>query len=248
MPSYALIGEAYADVFGPALLRSGYRYLALPSYPVLSKPVSSHADMLLLSIGNTHFLPAHYAADPRVRTLLSRVSESQGPDAPSPPVFRSVRGPLSALYPEDVSLNALICDRFLFARLDALAPEVREFAIENGMTLLNVRQGYAGCSSIVLSPHAILTSDVGIQRAARAVGLETLLLPPGQIHLAGYRGNGGMPGGAAGADFKTHTLFLCGTPPTSVERTIRDFCACFSWQVRVLSESPWTDVGGIRFL
>jgi len=113
------------------------------------------------------------------------------------PYFASVITckPLSGKYPHNVSLNAGLIDNYLFCRETALATEVRERCNENNIKIINVNQGYAKCSTLIIN-NSIITSDVSIKKAAENVGIRVLLIQPGFIELNGAEY--GFIGGASG--------------------------------------------------
>ncbi len=226
-----------------------YLVLSLPPFPALSAPVCDHPDMLLFSLDDRLFCPAAYAAQPNAAAVLSELTDATGMTLCPLPSHEI----LSADYPNDVKLNALLLrnsqgTRYLFAHPTALSPTLHQTAIDEGVTVLPVRQGYASCSTAVIAEDAIITADCSIANAAQRVGIDVLLISPGHIELPGY--NCGFIGGASGYDAVTHTLFLCGDPthhPDHQNGRIQAFCHAHGCHIHTLPSDHLTDIGGIQF-
>jgi hypothetical protein len=111
-------------------------------------------------------------------------------------VFKGEPARLSPAYPGDIIYNACSTGKFFIHNLKYTAPELLAAADELGLIRLNVSQGYAKCSTCVVSEDAIITYDRGIAGAAVAAGLEVMVIRPGHVELPGY--NTGFIGGASG--------------------------------------------------
>lgn len=243
----AVISQAAPQRLADALRARGYAVVALPPFDALDAPVASHPDMLLLHLGTQLFCPAAYVARADVEPLLQALACKTGLQlAPLPPdeVF-------STQYPNDVRLNVLLCGSVCFALPSGISPTVRSAAQRASLSFVPVRQGYAHCSSQILTApdgtHALITADVGMAQAAKRVDVPTLLLPSDTVFLAGYAGRGGLVGGATGFDEQAHTLYLCGMPPPTVLDDLHAFCLAHDCRCHPLTDEPWYDVGGIQF-
>lgn len=206
----------------------------LPPDPLLSAPAASHADMLLFSIGDALVVHRSYYA--LARREIDTILHSTGlrlvlTDCP--------RGPE---YPLDVALNALLCGRYLFGRLDVLAPEIPALAKQNGITPVHVRQGYAGCSGLT-ADNVILTADPSLTKAARACGIPVIPVPDKNILLPGY--DHGFFGGCGGVC--ENEILLCGTPDPAEYAAPIHSLTLFGKSVLPLYDGPLYDCGGIKF-
>ena len=99
-------------------------------------------------------------------------------------------------YPQDIIYNACSTGKYFIHNLKYTAPELLEAAERLDLRKVNVSQGYAKCSTCVVSEDAIITYDRGIARATRAAGLDVLTIEPGHVELPGY--DTGFIGGASG--------------------------------------------------
>lgn len=208
--------------------------ILLPPDPLLPAPAASHADMLLFPIGDTLAVHRLYysIARPEVDAILSRTGLH----------LLLTDCPRGAVYPLDVSLNALLCGRFLFGRLDVLAPELLTLAAENGITPVPVKQGYAGCSGLVAGG-TIVTADPSLKKGAQACGIPVLTVPDRDILLPGY--DHGFFGGCGGV--YGNCVVFCGTPDPVAYAPFYEYAAGAGMDVVCLGTGPLYDCGGIRF-
>ncbi len=168
---YILLHERAAERFGNTLASYGFTPIPLPPEPRLGRIVAAHADTLLCDLGETVLINEHYAEKlpPMLRDRLHTVSDSPSGD-----------------YPSDTAFNALPIGRILFARTASLAPSVRSAALDGGYELVNVRQGYARCSTLALASRlAAITADNGMADAMESRGITVLRIRSGHIALDG---------------------------------------------------------------
>lgn len=97
-------------------------------------------------------------------------------------------------YPGNAAYCAAVLDGVLIHRLDITSP--RLLAAAEGYARINVRQGYAKCSTVIVDGKSLITSDRGIARAASEFGLGVLYVSGGGVLLPGYPE--GFIGGASG--------------------------------------------------
>ena len=226
----AAVSGEYPQVIR-ALHTLGIETVALGRSPRLPGPVAYHADMRLFHLGGDEII-----AERGDGPLCDRLREH------SFRVYPSSREP-GGSYPHDVPLNCLMLGGRLFGRLDAAEPRILDFCRREGRKLIDVRQGYAKCSVAPLTASAAITADRGLWRALQGEGIETLLLSPGGVQLAGY--DCGFIGGCC---FLAEPDLLCffgdlGRHPEGKE--IRDFCKIYGISVRSLFSGPLLDVGSV---
>lgn len=233
-PFVAVVSDTMPPEALLPLRRLAANVVILPPDPHLAAPVSSHPDMLLFSLGNTLVTYSSYyatAKDP-IDRLLSYTGQT----------LCLTAYPHTDRYPHDIGLNALVCGRFLFGKLDALAPEVIELAKAHDLTPVSVAQGYAACSGLALDDTTLWTADPSLTDAATAHGLTVLSAPYSEITLPGY--DHGFIGGCGGV--WRNILYLCGTPtPAQLQR----YCTHPVFRdraIQFLYDGPLFDCGGIR--
>ncbi len=100
----------------------------------------------------------------------------------------------SGQYPKSAALNALRIGNMLLCNLKSIDSNLHIFAEKNGIEVIACRQGYARCSTCIVSENAVITSDPSVAKALKG-RVEVLEISRGQIKL----GNGydGFIGGAS---------------------------------------------------
>lgn len=206
--------------------------------PSLPGPTASHTDLNLFisdevliarrEYENTFGIPGYLANLTGRRLILSDI-------------------PAGNVYPGDVGFCVCNAGRYLICRKDVTDPLILFEAVKHGMKIVNVRQGYAGCSCAVTADGSIITADPGVLRAFRDAGGDGLLIRPGHIVLPGY--DTGFIGGCSG--LCGGTLFFAGDISTHPDGDkIRKFCAEHSTEVESLGDvgTPLFDCGKLIFL
>ena len=156
--------------------------------------------------------------------------------------FEPVCARAGKLYPEDIALNLFTLGGFLFANTKHASADVLEFASANGVLPAHVKQGYAKCSSMTLGG-AVVTADNGIYFAARARGLDALLIAPGGIGIEKY--GTGFIGGASGALEKGKTAVFGNILSHPDGESILAFARAHGEEIISLGKGELFDYGGI---
>ena len=108
-------------------------------------------------------------------------------------------------YPYDTPLNAApLFDKYLFASSYTYNRLKKYF---NNLQPVIVKQGYTKCSICPVYDNALITSDVGIYKASKNLGIDTLYVDPRHIKLSGF--SNGLFGGLTGL-IAPDTLFING--------------------------------------
>jgi hypothetical protein len=218
-----------------SLKRLGFTLLPLPLFPRLSSPVASHPDMLLLRVKDTLFCHREYyeIAKHEIDQILCSSGLS----------LCLTEDPVGEAYPKDIALNFVFTGNYLLGKTDCMSEKVKEYAKACRISLLSVTQGYAKCSSVILSD-ALITADTGIASAAASIGWDALLVSPGDVSLPPY--SYGFLGGASGVCGRT--VFFCGDLHTHKDsERINAFCRKHGYEIVSLSKDPLFDGGSILF-
>ena len=211
-----------------ALEQEGFEIHTLAPFSALSHPVDTHADMLLLSVGDVIFAPKGYNFDVPSTKKVIKIDEQMGEK-----------------YPSDVLLNIAIVGKNVFCNTKHASKTVLEYLNANGFAIHHVSQGYAHCSTCIVSENALISADKGIIEVARKVGLDTLLISNDHISLPPY--DYGFIGGASGSC--GDKIYFCGSLNHHPDgKEIRQFCESHSKRVVELCNSLLHDVGGILFI
>ena len=207
----------------------------LPPDPLLDSPVASHPDMIMSVMGDSIVLPRAYF---EANCELFVPAEEMG--------YRIVLSdaPRSKKYPSDIGLNAAVGEDYIICRAGSTAPKLLECAKIAGKKVIDVKQGYAGCSCIV-TDKAVLTSDVGIHRALTEQGIESSYVDKAGISLPGY--DVGFIGGSGG--YHDGTIYYFGSLNSiACGNSVKEFAKHHGYNVRELSETKLSDYGGMKIL
>ena len=210
-----------------ALKQEGFDIITLAPFSALENPVDTHADMLFLVVDDILFVHKNYSCEIKGFKKIIAIDESMG-----------------AKYPSDVLLNIAIVGKHVFANTKHASKTVLDYLTNNGFVIHHVSQGYAHCSTCIVSDNAIITADKGIAEAAQKAGLDALLINEGHISLHPY--NHGFIGGCSGSN--KDKMYFCGSLKYHPDGDkIREFCKKHGKNIIELCDAPLTDIGGILF-
>ncbi len=186
------------------LARLGYNVIALPKSRHLPEGISAHPDSLIFKLGCDTVTFADYCDE--AAYVFSDIREAH----PDVRICFSSETP-SHVYPGDAKYNALVIGNKVFARLDSISSAIKELTLARGCEIINVKQGYPACATLVLDDTHAITADKGLARTLASQGIEVTLIKEGGITLPPY--DCGFIGGAAGVgdgrvyfvgDYRTH--------------------------------------------
>lgn len=207
----------------------------LPPDPLLDSPVASHPDMIMSVMGDCIVLP---------RTYYEANCEQFVPAEEMGYHIILSDTPRSQKYPSDVGLNAAVGNDYIICRTESTSPELVELAKRTGKKIIDVKQGYAGCSCIVTG-QSVLTSDTGIHRALTEQGIDSTYVDKNGIVLPGY--DVGFIGGCGG--YHDGTLYFFGSLNSiACGDRVKEFANSHRYKILELSETKLTDYGGIKIL
>ena len=201
----------------------------------LPPPLSSHPDMLFfLGKGRIVCHKDYFALAEEQINKIAHISNSE--------MIISDEN-MGRDYPHDVLFNAAAVGDRLICRRDAVSGRVAELYGEEN--IINVKQGYAKCSTCVVSDKAIITADVSIAEAAEKKGIDVLSVSPAGVRLDGY--DCGFIGGATGAD--KENVYFCGNVDLHPDGDkIKEFCEKHGKRAVSLSERSLYDYGTLIFI
>lgn len=197
----------------------------------LSKPVASHADMLLHHLGDNRVVVADG------ETYLTEKLQRYGFAVTHSNIC------ISNAYPNDIVLNAARVGNYLFAKSTELDPAIGCHCMEKHIEIIPAKQGYAKCSTAVVNRDSIITEDPSISEAAKKKGIDVLTITPGHVRLEGY--NYGFLGGTCGLIGKNKLAFFGNIQTHPDYEKIRNFCVSKNVTLISLTDGPLIDVGGI---
>lgn len=224
-------GARFAD-----RLSADFDIVLLPPDSEISPEVASHADMTLFVLADTAIVPQSYRQ--KNESLFEAVAHRTGL------LLTDDTSPRGKKYPEDVALNVLLCDRFAFSLERATSRSVMRELERHKITHVNVRQGYAACSSLAFTG-SVISADRGILRAARSCALDCLEISRGGITLKGL--SEGFIGGASGV-CENKIYFLGNIERHCDGLKLERFAYKRGFECVCLGDSTPEDIGGIRFV
>ncbi len=199
----------------------------------LPLPLSYHVDMQMVNIGEGIFIYA-----PGVSEITVKKLKKLG--------FELIKGSarLKDRFPFDVAYNCAIVGKNAFLNPKYTDPIVLEFLVKNNIRLNPIKQGYAKCSTAIVSEEAIITADVQIHRKAVAAGLDALLIRPQKtIILEGY--DYGFIGGCSGLISDKEIAFFGDINTLEDGDAICEFCKKHGKKVISLAKGNLVDLGGL---
>ena len=220
------------------LFRLGFNVIELPTSKHLPNGISAHPDSLLFRLDRQIVTFADYCDE--AAYVFSDIREAH----PEYSVTFSAQTP-SQSYPHDAKYNALVIGKKVFLRLASASSTVKETATASGYELIDVKQGYPACATLVLDDSHAITSDKGLCKVLSENGINVTLIEAGSIALPPYEY--GFIGGTAGVFDKT--VYFIGdykTHPSA--KAIEKAIDSLGLKTVSLSDGLLTDVGGLIFL
>lgn len=207
----------------------GHTVISSDTVDIFSIPEQKHADMQILPINNDIFLinECTVLAEKLPKERLLFCYKKAGNK-----------------YPEDILLNFLYLNNTLYGKLSAIDKNLLDYCKENNIRTVNIKQGYARCSTLVLNKKAVITSDLSIEKALKKDGVEVLLISSGSIVLDGY--DYGFIGGASGKIEENTIAFFGNVTSHPDYKKIENFCENHNISIKIIcKDMPLTDIGGI---
>lgn len=207
----------------------GHAVISSDTVDTFPIPEQKHADMQILPINNDIFILNEC-------TVLAEKLPNERL------VFCNKKA--GNKYPEDILLNFLYLNNTLYGKLSAIDKNLLDYCKENNIRTVNINQGYARCSTLVLNKKAVITSDLSIEKALKKDGVEVLLIPSGSIVLDGY--DYGFIGGASGKIEENTIAFFGNVTSHPDYRRIENFCENQNVSINVICPyTSLTDIGGM---
>ncbi len=219
-----------------ALESCGYKTLKIPPYGNdIKNPESSHADMQILKIGRKIVL---LRGNDVLNSVITEWVKPLGFE-----IYFTESEIKNFKYPECVKLNIAVFGGKAVANFKYADAAAVKLLKEWGYKFISVNQGYAGCSTAVVSENAVITSDKSIHNAVRECGVDSLLITEGYIRLC--ERYGGFIGGASFKPDKNTIAFIGDLTSHPDCISIKNFCASHNVSIVSIGEFPLTDTGSL---
>lgn len=205
--------------------------ILVPGDPRLDPRISSHPDLVVTIVDNNLIIDE--GASPRLFAQL---------DALELPYVRSSQ-PLKNEYPYDIAYNAVVTKYHLIHNLAYTNPLILQHCKNSGKTLVNVKQGYGKCSTVLLDDRHLISSDSGICRSVRDLAdISILPVQPGFVELEGF--DYGFLGGCSGVIDDT-VVFHGDLSRHSDFHKIKEFIKAAGKKLLYFTDFPLRDIGSI---
>ncbi len=221
-----------SDTSKRELISSGYKLLEIPENRRFEHPICAHPDLHVLKIEEKLYVLS------TVKELFTNFKAIE--------VGREQELEKSArilTYPDNVSLNCAVVGKNLICHKKFTSEKVIQNALNDGYNIIHVKQGYAKCSTCIVSDNAIITEDSGIASACENAGIDVLKITKGYVKLSGY--DYGFIGGASGL-IESNVLAINGDINLHPDgKRMVEFCEKYGVSVKCLNKEPIYDVGSI---
>ena len=194
--------------------------------------VSTHPDMQICKIDSKIFV-----CEPTLYSYYSEMLKEYN--------VKIIKGStkISGTYPYDIAYNVVITEKFLMHNTPYTDKFIENYAVDTGVSIYNVKQGYTKCASCVIDSNAIITSDVGIHNICVQNGVDSLFIEKDKIKL-GNRDDGFFGGCCGMTDYKK--MLFCGdvTSHKSYSEILK-FASKYGVSIISSSNEVLTDIGSI---
>lgn len=208
----------------------GIDVLEVDAIGEIDSPVASHADMQIHHLKNNRLIMS-----PHNRKLILN-AEYYGFSV-------TTAQALDKKYPKDIIYNIARVGDICFCNEKFCSETILDELKKMNVSIVSVAQGYAKCSTCVVSENAIISEDPSIVQAAKSCGLDVLHISYGDVVLEGY--TYGFLGGCCGLIDKKTIAF---TGDISTHRDYKEICRFLKkhdLKTICLSTRKLLDVGGI---
>lgn len=144
-------------------------------------------------------------------------------------------------YPQNIIYNGASTGCYFIHNIKYTDQKLLETVKKYNQKIIDVKQGYAKCSIVVVDQESIITSDRGIAKACQGI-LDVLLIEPGHIVLEGF--DYGFIGGCSGRIGRT-VLFNGNLKNHPDFEKIRTFIEERNLELKYFEDYPLTDIGSI---
>lgn len=220
-----ILAENISQNILSSLDKAGFEVLKSAYNPAVPDGLNCHPDMQVAKIGST------LICEPSVYDYYKKQL---------PPGSYLIPGDTlcTCNYPGDIAYNVKVIGDKVFHNFKYTDSVVKEYASDK--ILVDVSQGYSGCSICSVCDRGIITADYKIACKAEVNGIDALLISPGNIILPGY--DYGFIGGAS--FFWDNTVYFFGSISNHPYYSkIIEFCKSHGAEIAMLTDEPLTDYG-----
>lgn len=232
---YAIISDAVPQICEELLKRS-YKLIYTDCVDGFISYEQKHADMQCIAVNNAVYVLKE--CERLINDIKSKCDLN----------IIKTTADISGKYPHNVLLNAKIIGNYLIGKIDSLDKSLVNNCLEAGYNLINVNQGYAGCSCLKVDDNSLITTDESIYKALENINFDVLKISNENISLFGAkRGECGFIGGAS-VNLGNEILFFGDISKHPEFQNIKHFCTARNVKISYIESIPLTDIGGVVLL
>ncbi len=146
-------------------------------------------------------------------------------------------------YPHNISFNHVIIGNKIICNEKYTDKKILEYCKKNNLKIINVKQGYTKCSTVVVNENAVITSDPSIYNSCIKNDIDVLKIDSGYISLYGY--DYGFIGGCCGKLSNDILAFTGKINGHKNYKNIKSFLHNHGVYISELSNKPLLDIGSI---
>lgn len=219
-----------------ALEKFGYKLIYSNSVDEFISYEKTHADMQCLAFNNNVFVLSQCQ---KLGHELNKLGINV--------IYTSKRA--NGKYPENILLNAQVVGKTVIGKINSLDKKLVDYLKISGYQLINVNQGYTGCSCVKVDDNSIITADNSIYKALKDTNVDVLKIEEGSIILDGAdQTTYGFIGGASALVDKNNLLFFGTIENHPDYNRISKFCKSKNVVIHSIKDIPLTDIGGAVLL
>ncbi len=228
----AIVDPRLSDQIMKSLQNSGFKTIAVPLIEKVDQPLAGHPDIQMFIHDTNIFV--HPDID---KSFLKKIEDYVN--------IMICSSKLDKKYPGDISYNIACTGKIAIHKKAFTDKEIMDYLLRNQIEIIDTRQGYSKCSTLIVDDSSIITADNAIHLSAESAGLDSLLISEGYIDLPGY--NYGFIGGASGRFIDT--IYLTGSIDHHPDKErIVNFVESKKMHLKILSEEKIFDAGSIFFI
>lgn len=150
---------------------------------------------------------------------------------------------LASNYPSDIAYNVARIDKLAFHNVKYTDKTILEYFEKANIKLIDVKQGYSKCNVCITAKNAIITSDIGIAKAADNYNVDVLFISQGHIRLSDFPY--GFIGGASGLTSHDTLTFTGNVEMHPDYERIAVFAEKYNVKLVSLGNHCLTDIGSL---
>lgn len=229
MDKFLVIDSRLNSESKDALINLGYKLIEIPEISCLEQPICGHPDMSLLKFKELPF----FFGDINISFTISSFKK----------LIREHDNGEILKYPHNVKLNCAVVGNNIICNRKYTDPQVIGYAEKHGYNIIHVNQGYAKCSTCIVSDNAVITEDESIEKECTKHGIDVLKISKGYVRLDGY--DYGFIGGCSGLVENNLLVFNGNIKLHPDYDSIYKFCKDHGTDILSLNNGQLYDVGSI---